>query len=231
MVLFSVSMSGPGTGPMSPTYRRVKIVRNFTKDVTTAKCSTVEIKSIKCIDTDVEPIKGVDTDVGPIRGDVTDVEQIKCDVTDVQPTKCDVTDVQPIRCDVTDVQPIKCDLTDVDPIRCDVTDVQPTKNVVPELPSGPMTKVSVVASPVDESISENTSTDAAQSASTSNLIDELFKEFLTVKMETIEAEYQAVQEAQKQQLLLKTENTRAVDSSEAVKGECSNDVATPAKKS
>ena len=271
VVLFSVSMSGPGTGPMSPTYRRVKIVRNFTKDATTAKCSTLEIKTIKCVDTDVEPIKGVDTDVGPIRCDVTDVQPIKCDVTDVEPIKCDVTDVEPIKCidthvepikcidtyvepikcDVTDVEPIKCidthvepikcidtyvepikcDVTDVQPIKCNITDVERIKNILPDVTSRPMTKESVVASPVDEANSENTSIDAAQSTSTSNLIDELFKEFLAVKMETIEAEYQAVQEAQKQQLLLKTENTRAIDSCEAVKGECSNDVvASPRRK-
>ena len=219
VVLFSVSMSGTGTGLTSPNYRRVKIVRNFTKDATTAKCSTVEIKSMKRIDTGVEPIKGLDTDVEPIKGDVTDVEPIKGLDTDVEPIKGKVTDVEPIRCNITDVQPIKCDVTDVEPI----------KNAETDLTLVPMTEQSVVVSPVDETNSENTSIDAAQFASTSNLIDELFKEFLTVKMETIEAEYQAVQEAQKQQLL-KTENTRAIDSCEAVKGECSNDVVSPRRK-
>ena len=218
-------MSGTGIGPMTPNYRRVKIVRNFTKDATTAKCSTstVEMTPIKCVDTYVEPI----------RCDVTDVEPIKCIDTDTERIRCDVTDVEPIKCIDTNIEPIKCDVTDVDPINCDVTvDVERIKNAVPQqLTSCPMTKESVVASPVDKVNSESTSTDAAQSASTSDLIDELFKEFLAVKMESIEAEYQAVQEAQKQQQILKTENTCAIDSPDAIKGECSNDVvASPRRK-
>ena len=95
--------------------------------------------------------------------------------------------------------PAECNIIEIKPTNCTDTYIKPVKYNVTELTSRQVKQEQSMTSPVERVQVENTQTEAPCPAATNNLIDELFKEFLTIKMETIEAEYQDKQAKERQE--------------------------------
>ena len=118
-------------------------------------------------------------------------------------------------------EPVECHLVDIKPVECTVMDVEQTRHKTGELLQ---VKPAVNAtSPVVKREHSPPDADAPGPANTSNLIDELFKEFLSIKMETIEAEYEEKLRKEKEEKE-RREKERQLRLQAKDSHECTNDV-------
>ena len=115
-------------------------------------------------------------------------------------------------------EPVECHLLELKPVECTVMDVEQSRRK-----TGELLQMKQEANAVEKYDDSALEAEVPGPANTSNLIDELFKEFLSIKMETIEAEYEEKLKKEKEEKE-RREKERQLRLQAKDNHECTNDV-------